>query len=69
MQEIRRMSKDAQYDMGDRWAIEWCERLCTMDSMRSDLAVRKQVNRVEISFEYVAPAGENECPCFHRVDR
>lgn len=28
------MSKDAKSNKGDRWAIERCERLCKMDSMR-----------------------------------
>ena len=38
------MSKDAKSGIEERWAVERCERVCKIDSMNSDLAVRRQVN-------------------------
>ena len=44
MQEIGRMWKDAKCDLGEGGQLERCERVCKIDSMQSDLAVRRQVN-------------------------
>ena len=45
-QEIQRMSRDAKSGMGEWWAVERCKRVCKMDSMRPDSAVRRQVSKL-----------------------